>query len=303
VQFLHATVLRDEVVSLLNPAAGRRLVDATLGGGGHAEALLDRGAEVIGVDRDPVAVAAARTRLGSRPGFRAVQGRASELEALLGPMGLLPVDGVLLDLGVSSPQLETAERGFSFQTDGPLDMRMGAEGETAVELIARLEVAELAEMLRTLGEEPFARPIARALKASLPSTTLAAAEVVKRAVPRKAWPKRIHVATRTFQALRMAVNDELGELDQLLAALPRLLRTGGRAAVIAFHSLEDRKVKDAFRTLEGRCTCPPGLPVCACGAQGAFRVLTRRAVQASEAEQERNPRSRSARLRAVQKVS
>lgn len=302
-QFVHATVLRDEVVSLLNPAAGRRLVDATLGAGGHAEALLDRGAEVIGVDRDPLAVAAARVRLGGRPGFRALQGRASELEALLGPLGLLPVDGVLLDLGVSSPQLDTPERGFSFQTDGPLDMRMGAEGETAAELIARLDASELAEVLRALGEEPFARPIARALKAAQPQTTVAAVEAVKRAVPRKAWPKRIHVATRTFQALRMAVNDELGELDRVLAALPGLLSTGGRAAVIAFHSLEDRRVKDAFRTLEGRCTCPPGLPVCVCGAQGSFRVLTRRAVQASEAEQEQNPRSRSARLRAVEKVA
>jgi len=303
VQFLHATVLRDEVVSLLNPAAGRRLVDATLGGGGHAEALLERGSEVIGVDRDPAAVAAAQARLGSRPGFRAVQGRASELEALLGPMGLLPVDGVLLDLGVSSPQLDTPGRGFSFQSDGPLDMRMGAEGETAAELISRLDASELAEVLQSLGEEPFARPIARSLKAALPTTTLAAAEAVKQAVPRKAWPKRIHVATRTFQALRMAVNDELGELDSVLAALPRLLRTHGRAAVISFHSLEDRRVKEAFRTLEGRCTCPPGLPVCACGAQGSFRVLTRRAVQASEAEQARNPRSRSARLRAVEKVA
>jgi 16S rRNA (cytosine1402-N4)-methyltransferase len=303
VQFVHATVLRDEVVSLLNPAAGKRLIDATLGGGGHAEALLDHGAEVIGVDRDPVALAAAGARLASRPGFRGVLGRASELEALLGPMGLLPVDGILLDLGVSSPQLDTPARGFSFQTDGPLDMRMGAEGETAAELIARLEVGELAEVLKTLGEEPFARPIARALKATLPTTTLAAVEAVKQAVPRKAWPARIHVATRTFQALRMAVNDELGELDQLLASLPRLLRTGGRATVIAFHSLEDRRVKEAFRLLEGRCTCPPGLPVCACGAQGSFRVLTRRAVQATDAEQERNPRARSARLRAVEKLT
>jgi 16S rRNA (cytosine1402-N4)-methyltransferase len=303
VQFVHASVLGDEVVSLLNPAAGRRLVDATLGGGGHAEALLDRGAEVIGVDRDPAAVAAAQARLGRRPGFQAVLGRASELEALLGPMGLLPVDGVLLDLGVSSPQLDTPGRGFSFQVDGPLDMRMGQQGETAAELIARLDVSELAEVLRTLGEEPFARPIARSLKASLPTTTLAAAEAVKQAVPRKAWPKRIHVATRTFQALRMAVNDELGELDAVLAALPRLLRTHGRAAVIAFHSLEDRRVKEAFRALEGRCTCPPGLPICACGAQGSFRVLTRRAVQATEAEQARNPRARSARLRAVEKVT
>ncbi|HET6981762.1 MAG TPA: 16S rRNA (cytosine(1402)-N(4))-methyltransferase RsmH, partial [Myxococcaceae bacterium] len=235
--------------------------------------------------------------------FRAIEGRAGELEALLGPMGLLPVDGVLLDLGVSSPQLDTPGRGFSFQVDGPLDMRMGASGETAAELIARLTEPELAAVLRELGEEPFSRPIARALKQDRPATTLAAVESVKRAVPRKAWPSKVHVATRTFQALRIAVNDELGELDRVLGALPRLLRVGGRAAVIAFHSLEDRAVKQAFRTLEGRCTCPPGLPVCACGAQGTFRVLTRRAVQASDAEVERNPRARSARLRAVERVA
>ena len=287
----------------MKPASGKRLVDATLGGGGHAEALLAAGAEVIGVDRDPAAIAAARTRLGGSDRFRAIEGRAGELEALLGPMGLLPVDGMLLDLGVSSPQLDTPGRGFSFQLDGPLDMRMGASGETAAELIARLTEPELAAVLRELGEEPFSRPIARTLKQDLPATTLAAVESVKRAVPRKAWPSRVHVATRTFQALRIAVNDELGELDRVLGALPRLLRVGGRAAVIAFHSLEDRAVKQAFRTLEGRCTCPPGLPVCACGAQGTFRVLTRRAVQASDAEVERNPRARSARLRAVERVA
>ena len=287
----------------MKPSPGKRLVDATLGGGGHAEALLDAGAEVIGVDRDPSAIAAARARLGGRDRFRAVEGRAGELEALLGPIGLLPVDGVLLDLGVSSPQLDTPSRGFSFQAGGPLDMRMAREGETAAELIARLSEPELAAVLRDLGEEPFARPIARALKHDLPTTTLAAVESVKRAVPRRAWPSKVHVATRTFQALRIAVNDELGELDRVLTALPRLLRIGGRAAVIAFHSLEDRAVKQAFRALEGRCTCPPGLPVCACGAQGAFRVLTRRAVQASGAEVERNPRARSARLRAVERVA
>jgi 16S rRNA (cytosine1402-N4)-methyltransferase len=301
--FVHATVLRDEVVQLLKPVPGKRLVDATLGGGGHAEALLAAGAEVIGVDRDPSAVTAARARLAGSDRFRALEGRAGELESLLGPMGLLPVDGLLLDLGVSSPQLDTAERGFSFQTEGPLDMRMGRTGETASQLIARLSEHELSAVLRELGEEPFARPIARALKRDLPTTTLAAVESIKGAVPRKAWRSKVHVATRTFQALRIAVNDELGELDRVLTALPRLLRIGGRAAVIAFHSLEDRAVKQAFRTLEGRCTCPPGLPVCACGAQGTFRVLTRRAVQASEAEVERNPRARSARLRAVERVA
>jgi 16S rRNA (cytosine1402-N4)-methyltransferase len=301
--FVHATVLRDEVVQLLMPVPGKRLVDATLGGGGHAEVLLAAGAEVIGVDRDPTAIAAAQARLAGVERFRAIEGRAGELEALLGPLGLLPVDGLLMDLGVSSPQLETPERGFSFQSEGPLDMRMGTRGETASALIARLSEQELAAVLRELGEEPFARPIARALKADLPKTTAGAVQSVKRAVPRKAWPSKVHVATRTFQALRIAVNDELGELERVLSSLPRLLTVGGRAAIIAFHSLEDRAVKQAFRALEGRCTCPPGLPVCACGAQGTFKVLTRRAVQASDAEVERNPRARSARLRGVERVA
>jgi 16S rRNA (cytosine1402-N4)-methyltransferase len=303
VAYAHQTVLRDEVVDVLAPTAGRTIVDATLGGGGHAEALLERGATVIGVDRDPAAVAAATARLGGRATFRALQGNAGELEALLGPLGLLPVDGVLADLGVSSPQLDDPARGFSFQGDGPLDMRMGQAGQTAAQAIAAAEEATLARVLRELGEEPFAGPIARALKAAQPTTTAAAVEAVKRAVPRRAWPERLHVATRTFQALRIWVNDELGALDRLLEALPRLLSLGGRAAIISFHSLEDRRVKQAFRALEGRCTCPPGLPVCVCGAGGSFRPLTRKAVKASAAEVERNPRSRSARLRAVERLS
>ena len=302
-EFAHQTVLRDEVVDVLAPKAGQRVVDATLGGGGHAEALLERGAEVIGVDRDPAALLAASARLAGRSRFRALQGNAGDLEALLGPLGLLPLDGLLADLGVSSHQLDDAARGFSFQGDGPLDMRMGPEGPTAAEAIARADEATLAEVLRELGEEPFARPIARALKAAQPTTTQAAVDAVKRAVPRRAWPQRIHVATRTFQALRIWVNDELGALDRLLEALPRLLRAGGRAAIISFHSLEDRRVKQAFRALEGRCSCPKGLPVCVCGAGGSFRPLTRKAVKASEAEVERNPRARSARLRAVEKLA
>jgi 16S rRNA (cytosine1402-N4)-methyltransferase len=303
VEFAHQTVLRDEVVELLAAKPGQRIVDTTLGGGGHAEALLDCGAEVIGVDRDPSALRAAKARLDGRPGFRALQGNAGDLLALLGPLGLLPVDGVVADLGVSSAQLDDAARGFSFQVDGPLDMRMGPGGQTAAEAISQTDEATLQAVLRDFAEEPFARPIARALLAAKPTTTQQAVEAVKRAVPRRAWPARIHVATRTFQALRIWVNDELGALDRLLASLPEVLRVGGRAAVIAFHSLEDRRVKAAFRTLEGRCTCPPGLPVCACGAGGSFRALTRKAVKASEAEVERNPRARSARLRAVERLA
>jgi 16S rRNA (cytosine1402-N4)-methyltransferase len=300
--FQHFTVLLEEAVRVLQPAEGRLLVDGTLGGGGHSEALLRAGATVVGVDRDPVALAAARARLAAFPRFSARQGNFGELATLLADVA--PVDGVLVDLGVSSPQLDEAERGFSFMRDGPLDMRMGDTGRTAAELIADLEEAELTQLLRDLGEEPFARPIARELKRALPSRTLEAAEAVKRAVPRRAWPKKIHVATKTFQALRMAVNGELDALDALLAALPRLLKVGGRAAVISFHSLEDRRVKEAFRALVGQCTCPPGLPVCACGGGGqGFAAVTRKALSASDAELDVNPRSRSAHLRAVERIS
>ncbi|HYX92305.1 MAG TPA: 16S rRNA (cytosine(1402)-N(4))-methyltransferase RsmH [Myxococcaceae bacterium] len=298
--FEHQTVLREEAAALLEPGTGRVIVDGTVGGGGHAEALLERGATVIGIDRDASALAAAAVRLG-RFGerFRPVRGNFGEVEALLEGQ---PVDGLLLDLGVSSPQLDDPERGFSFQREGPLDMRMGGDGPTAAQLIDASSERELERILVDDGEERFARAIARELKRARPRTTLEAAEAVKRAVPRKAWPKKIHVATRTFQALRIAVNRELEALDAALGALPRILRRGGVAAIITFHSLEDRKVKQAFRELEGRCTCPPGLPVCACGAQGSFRPLTRKAITASEAEVEANPRARSARLRAVEKV-
>ncbi|MCP3162608.1 16S rRNA (cytosine(1402)-N(4))-methyltransferase RsmH [Myxococcus qinghaiensis] len=298
--FQHQTVLLREAVELLRAGAGKVIIDGTLGGGGHTEALLAQGASVVGVDRDPVALAAASARLGPNPRFQGRAGNFADLPRVAAE--LLPVDGVLVDLGVSSPQLDVAERGFSFMKDGPLDMRMGPDGPTAAELIASTDESELALILKEYGEEPFARPIARELKRALPTRTLEAAEVVKRAVPRKAWPTRIHVATRTFQALRMAVNQELEALDSLLAALPALLKVGGRAAVISFHSLEDRKVKEGFRTLEGRCTCPPGMPICVCSSVGDFTVVTKKAVAASDEEISANPRSRSAHLRVVEKV-
>ena len=302
-QFSHQPVLFDEVVSLLKPGVGKVIADGTLGGGGHAEGLLEAGATVIGIDRDPRAVDAAHRRLARfSERFRAVEGNFAELEDILRREQLLPVDGVLLDLGVSSAQLEDPSRGFSFQSEGPLDMRMGPAGPTAAELIASTDERSLEALIRRYGEERFAKGIARRLKRSLPRTTAAAVEEVKRAVPRRAWPKHIHVATKTFQALRMAVNGEMEALGAALAELPRLLRVGGVAAIISFHSLEDRKVKEGFRDLEGRCRCPRDLPVCVCGALGSFSVKTRKAISPGEAEVRRNPRARSARLRAVEKL-
>ncbi len=305
-QFRHLTVLADEAVALLAPREGSLVLDGTLGGGGHSELLLTQGARVVGIDRDPRAIAAAIVRLerfGER--FVARCARYSEAGAILREVGAEGADGLLLDLGVSSPQLDEEARGFSFQADAPLDMRMGDQGETAAELLARLDEEALANLLFELGEEPHSRRIARALKAlpSSPTRTLELARAVERAIPRKAWPKRIHPATRTFQALRIAVNDELGELSRALEALPSLLHRGGRAAIISFHSLEDRRVKEAFRALEGECTCPPALPLCVCDkASAGFRILTRKAVVASEQELARNPRARSAKLRAIERL-
>ncbi len=306
-EFVHEPVLAREVVELLRPGPGRLLADCTLGGGGHALLFLEQGASVIGIDKDPRALAAAKARLARfGEAFRAVRADFRDARNVLDALGIAAVDGAVADLGVSSPQLDAPERGFAFSRPGPLDMRMGSEGETLQDLLRRIDERELARILREYGEEPFARPIARAVKRALDrgelGDTARLAEVVAAAIPRKAWPRRIHPATRTFQALRIAVNDELGALAAFLGGLPGLLAPGGRAAVISFHSLEDRMVKERFRALTQACTCPPDLPVCACGAKASFAPVTRKAVTASEAEVAANPRARSARLRVVEKL-
>ena len=293
--------------SCCRPGPGLLFLDGTLGGGGHAGLFLEAGAQVIGMDKDPRALAAATARL-ARYGeaFRAVRGDFRDARNVLAALGLDGVDGALVDLGVSSPQLDDPSRGFSFREGGPLDMRMGPEGQTLAELLLGTDERELARLITTYGEEPFARPIARAIKRAVeagePLDTARLAEVVGRAIPRKAWPKRIHPATRTFQALRIAVNDELGALAAWLEALPTLVRPGGRAGAIAFHSLEDRAVKEKFRALCQACVCPPGMPVCGCGASATFKAVTRKAAVAADDEVARNPRARSARLRVVERL-
>ena len=305
--FLHEPVLATQVVELLRPGPGLLFLDGTLGGGGHAELLLAAGARVIGMDKDPRALAAASARL-ARYGeaFRAVRGDFRDARNVLSALKLDGVDGALVDLGVSSPQLDDPSRGFSFREGGPLDMRMGSEGQTLQDLLARVDERELARLLREYGEESLARPIARAIKreveAGQPLDTARLAEVVSGAIPRKAWPRRIHPATKTFQALRIAVNDELGALAQWLDALPAMVRPGGRAGAISFHSLEDRAVKERFRALCRACVCPPGMPVCGCGAAATFQPVTRKAVVAGDEEVARNPRARSARLRVVERL-
>jgi 16S rRNA (cytosine1402-N4)-methyltransferase len=306
--FTHQTVLRREAVELLQPAPGKVILDGTLGGGGHAEALLEAGADVIGLDRDPAALAAATARLRRYGGrLRTSHADFRDARAILDSLGQAEVDGALVDLGVSGPQLDDAARGFSFRAPGPLDMRMDpTRGEPLSARLSEWDVAALERIVRTLGEERFARPIAgaisRARGAGLLHDTRALAEVVAQAIPRRAWPKAIHPATKTFQALRIAVNDELGALAGWLADLPRLIGRGGRAAAIAFHSLEDRMVKREFARLSTGCTCPPGLPVCACGGVALWRLVARGAVKAGDEEVARNPRARSARLRAVERL-
>jgi 16S rRNA (cytosine1402-N4)-methyltransferase len=306
----HKPVLLAEVLAYLAPRPGGRYVDVTVGGGGHAAAVLEAapGASLLGIDRDPAALAAAGDRLGERAIL--AHGRMSELGAILAAQGWGPVDGIVADLGVSSPQLDAAERGFSFTRPGPLDMRMDpTAGETAAELAARLPVVELERILRDYGEERFAGRIARAVHAAARAGELATTEDLARlvtgAMPPQALRReagRIHPATRTFQALRIAVNDELGELAALLAAFPDLLAPEGRLVVIAFHSLEDRAVKERIRELEWTSRLPADLAVLA-GERTRPVVcsLTRKPVVAGEAEVQENPRARSAKLRACQR--
>lgn len=292
--FHHISVLRDDVLALLAPRRGAFFVDGTLGGGGHAEALLEAGVELLGVDRDPAAVAAASARLarfGDR--FRAVHAPFSRIPALVDR----PVDGLLLDLGVSSPQLDDPERGFSFQHDGPLDLRMDpTSGEPASAWLDRLTEAQIADTLYRNAEERLSRRIARAIVAARPILrTRRLAEVVVSVVPPTG---RIHPATRTFQALRILVNDELAELEAALATFPALLAPAGRFAVISFHSLEDRPVKERFRALAG-----VGAPTDLFGnpmITPAFRLVERRA---RLGETDANPRARSARLRAIERTA
>lgn len=312
VRFNHLPVLREEVLEYLRPVPGGIYVDATVGGGGHAEAVLLTGGpscRVIGIDRDPEALEAAAARL-TPFGDRAclIRGRFSELAELLERRAPGPVDGVLADLGVSSPQLGRAERGFSFLQDGPLDMRMDPDWPlTASELVNTATTHELTRIFREYGEERYAANIAKAIdrvrRAGPIETTRALASLIEGTVPRARGPQRIHPATRVFQALRIAVNDELGELEKGLVSAFSSLKVGGRLVLISFHSLEDRIVKRFLKQGSMTCVCPPGLPICRCGKVKSIEILTRRPIEATEAEVRSNPRSRSAKLRAAEKIA
>lgn len=306
----HVPVLLEAVLRWLDPRPGSTIVDATLGGGGHSEALaraLAPAGTLIAIDQDPEALAEAGRRLAGLAGFHPVRGNFGDLQGLLDRQGVGQVDGILMDLGVSSHQLDQAERGFSFRHDAPLDMRMDLQGgTTAADLVAELPEADLETTIREYGEERHARRIARRIVQEREKepilTTGRLARIVEAAMPPPARHGRIHPATRTFQALRIAVNDELGVLQRGLDAAVARLAPGGRVVVISYHSLEDRIVKSTFRRYAGECTCPPRVPYCQCHPLQVLRVLTRRSVEPDEGEIAANPRARSARLRAAERV-
>lgn len=299
----HLSVLYKETLEAIAPQPGGRYVDGTLGAGGHAWGLLEGShpdGQLLGLDVDPAALALATQRLapfGERAHIR--QGSYADLAQHLAALGWGAVDGILLDLGASSMQFDQAERGFSFQKEGPLDMRFNpAAGRSAADLVNTLPEGELADLLYEYGEERQSRRVAKAIVAARPlhtSTELAA--VVAKALGGKRTG--VHPATRSFQALRIAVNAELDAVAQVLPQAVAALKPGGRLAVISFHSLEDRLVKQYFRQESRDCICPPGQPVCTCGHTASLRELTRKPVQPGEQEIQANPRSRSARLRVV----
>lgn len=303
---LHRPVMLDSVVDLLARRDDGVLVDATVGLGGHAEALLERcpDATLVGLDVDPEALAVTAARL-ARFGARARLLRASydDLPAALRAQGFDAADAVLFDLGVSSLQLDSPARGFSFRFQGPLDMRFSGEGMTAAELLARLNEEELRRILDEFGEEPRARRVARAIVAARLREPLRTTTDLVRVVGRALGGRRgrIDPATRTFQALRIATNKELIGLPAAIEQAARLLSPCGRLAVIAFHSLEDRLVKRTLRRLSGRCVCPPGTPTCQCKPEPLLEILTRRPLRPGDDEVRTNPRARSARLRAAER--
>lgn len=309
---IHQSVLLTETIEMLAPERGGIFVDCTLGLGGHSEKILSASSEtrVIGIDQDPEAIVFAKKRLekfGER--FQVFHANFSELESVLKKAKIKKVDGILADLGVSSLQLDSETRGFSFRFDAPLDMRMNPDSndETAAELLETLSEFEIARIIYEYGEERFSRRIARRiverrLNGKSPKTTKELADLVYGSIPRNKKDK-IHPATKTFQALRIAVNHELEILENFLQTAIDKLNKDGRLAIISFHSLEDRIVKRKLQKLSGKCECPLKFPICVCGAEKKVEILTRKPIVPQEFEIETNPRARSAKLRACQRLN
>ncbi len=306
----HKPVLLQECLDALQIKPDGVYVDGTLGRAGHSSEIVRRltaGGRLIALDRDETALTAARERLGEHMDrVTLVHSNFSRLDEVLRELGVEAADGMLFDLGVSSPQLDDAQRGFSYKQDAPLDMRMDASAPlTARELVNTASYEELRRILFEYGEERYAPQIAKTICAARESrpieTTLELAELIRGAMPAKALREKQHPAKRSFQALRIAVNDELGELGPMLDAAQAHLKPGGRLAVITFHSLEDRIVKQKFKEFATGCTCPPEFPVCVCGKTPKMRLVTRKPIVSDETELSENPRARSAKLRVAEK--
>jgi 16S rRNA (cytosine1402-N4)-methyltransferase len=305
----HRPVLLQELIESLRPAPGQAFVDATLGGGGYARALIERlrpGGTLLGIDRDASAIERFR-REPVPPDVKVTLAHTNfdQLEEIAA--GLPPANGVVFDLGISSDQLDDPERGFSFQREGPLDMRLDrSEARTAADLVNHESASELRRILKDFGQERWAARIAQRIvdqrKGRPLRTTKDLADLVAGAIPKGAWPRDIHVATRTFMAIRIAVNRELEAIETGLKAAIELLASGGRVGVVTFHSLEDKIAKNLFNVEAKDCICPPQAPVCICGHKRSVRVVTRKPITASEAEVRENPRSRSAKLRVAEKL-
>jgi len=307
-EFSHRPVLLKETLAALKLRPGGTYIDATVGGGGHARAILEAiqpGGTLIGIDRDGEALQAARKHLKDfDASFVPVRDNFANLKPVSLSLGLAEVDGILFDLGVSSYQLDNPRRGFTYMHDAPLDMRMDqGEGVSAADLVNSLPERELARIIKSYGEERWARRIARfvASHSGRIESTGELVDLIKKAIPARARREGGHPARRTFQAIRIAVNQELENIGPALTEGAELLAPGGRLAVITFHSLEDRLVKRALARLQGGCTCPPGMPACGCDGQGIMQVITRKPVLPSPQEVEKNNRARSAKLRIAEK--
>lgn len=304
----HISVLLRETVDGLNVVSGGIYFDGTLGLGGHTREILRRGGTVIAADRDAEAIEASRERLreyGERVSF--VHGNFGDIAEILKSLGTDKVDGILCDFGVSSPQLDTAQRGFSYTHTAPLDMRMNTqEALTARTIVNEWSEEELTRILFEYGEERYARRIASAIIKRRASrsieTTDELTDIIRSAMPGAALREKQHPARRTYQAIRIAVNDELGEIERLLAAVPNVLSPGGRAAFISFHSLEDRAVKTAFRAWTDGCRCPRNIPKCVCGFTPTMKIITKKPTIPDDAEIRENPRARSAKLRIAERI-
>lgn len=308
-KFEHKPVLFRETIEALHIVPGGTYIDGTVGGGGHAEAVLkalDGSGRLLGIDQDPDAIEAAGRRLAGYGNFSLVRGNFSRMQELAGEQGISEVDGVLLDIGVSSHQLDTPERGFSYHHDAPLDMRMSQEGASAYDLVNTLDSRELSDIIFRYGEDKSARRIAegicKAREQGAIETTGQLAEIIKGSVPAAVRRSEGHPARRTFQALRIAVNGELDRLQEGLDAALELLKPGGRLAVITFHSLEDRIVKRKMAEYCQGCICPKDFPVCVCGRKPKGKLVYRKGLAPTEEELAGNPRARSARLRALEKL-